>query len=123
MNVSSKKTWMFGATLALAAALPAHAERVKRVEMPVDVSMLDKDKDGKVSKQEASTSPILLDDFPARDTNKDGFLDSAELTAKADANANVGGSMGGKGSANGGGSAGGGGEGGSSGSSALGGGS
>ena len=103
-------------------AFPAQAERLKRVELPIDLSKLDTNKDGKLSKAEADVSPILLDDWPARDTNRDGFLDSTELAAKADADANVGGTLGGKGSTNGGGSAGGGGEGGSSGSSASGGG-
>ena len=92
------KIRLSGAFLALllTATVPAHADRLKRVELPIDMSKLD--------------------------TDKDGFLDSAELTAKADANANVGGTMGKKGSVNGGGSAGGGGEGGSNGSSASGGG-
>lgn len=120
---NSSKTWLCGAAaaLCLSMSLPAaHAERLKRVELPIDMSALDHDKDGKLSKEEAHISPTLLDDWPARDTNKDGFLDATELSTKADANANVGGTMGGKGPANGGGSAGGGGEGGSNGSSASG---
>ena len=105
-----RNPWLHGAALALTlcAMSPVHAERLKRVELPIDMSKLDTNKDGKLSKAEANVSPTLLDDWPARDTNGDGLLDSTELAAKAPADAN------------GGGSAGGGGEGGSSGSSASG---
>ena len=118
------KAMMVGGALVLSAAvLPAHAERLKRVELPIDMTVMDTDKDGKLSKMEASNSPFLADDFPARDANKDGFLDKTELMAKASDDAPVGGpAMNGKGG-NTSGSAGGGGEGGSSGSSAAGGGS
>lgn len=41
---------------------------------------LDKDKDGKVSQQEAQVSPALVKGFDKIDTNKDGFLSSDEFS-------------------------------------------
>ena len=41
----------------------------------------DANKDGKISADEAAANPRMKDKFASQDTNKDGFLDKAELTA------------------------------------------
>ena len=57
------------------AAAPAGAE--------INMTQLDKNKDGAVDKQEARASTNLPAVFDKADTNKDGKLDAAELSAAA----------------------------------------
>ena len=44
------------------------------------ITRMDKNGDGKLSKEEVSVIPALKAGFDGADTNKDGFLDSAEIT-------------------------------------------
>ncbi len=46
-----------------------------------DLTVLDTDKDGLVSKDEASISPAIIEQWDILDTNQDGYLDEAELAA------------------------------------------
>ncbi|MCV2884015.1 calmodulin [Aestuariibacter sp. AA17] len=45
----------------------------------VDLSNIDADQDGKISKEEASTHPMLKEQFADLDTNGDGFITKDEL--------------------------------------------
>ena len=47
------------------------------------IKALDKNNDGKISKEEAAGNPRLSENFAKIDTNSDGQLDEAELKAAA----------------------------------------
>ncbi|MCV2884017.1 hypothetical protein OE749_04855 [Aestuariibacter sp. AA17] len=46
---------------------------------PVKLTVLDTDKDGKISKQEAADDPTLSSMFAELDKNEDGYLTKDEL--------------------------------------------
>ncbi len=49
-----------------------------------DFSALDADKDGLISKDEASVSQTVTQQWDMLDVNKDGYLEKAELAALGD---------------------------------------
>lgn len=63
---------------ALVLALPANAEDKPKKGA---IMQLDKDNDGRISREEAKGRPRLEKGFDTVDTNKDGFLSQDELTA------------------------------------------
>ncbi len=65
--------------LALADDDAAKAKIAKRVDEVF--ARLDADKDGKISKAEASKGPRLSKNFDQVDTDHDGFVTRAEMTA------------------------------------------
>lgn len=59
-------------------ALPGPAMMVEQI-----LERLDRNKDGKISKEEAANAPRIKDNFDRIDQNKDGLLDQSELRAMA----------------------------------------
>ena len=53
-----------------------------------DLSALDVDKDGLISKDEASASQTLIEQWDVLDVNKDGYLQKDELAALGDTQGN-----------------------------------
>ena len=84
--MTKQLTTLAVAMLSMAAlAAPAFADdaaNTKRAKHVDDVlARLDTDKDGKISKDEASKGPRLSKHFDEVDTDHDGFVTKAELTA------------------------------------------
>lgn len=80
MNQSKKSMLAILATLPLAsialAQTPPPAGAPETV--PADLSPLDSDKDGRISKDEAALEPPLAQVFSKVDKNADGFIDTEE---------------------------------------------
>jgi len=87
--MTHRKTLSTLAVLLTAAAttLAAHADEGKGSGKPVAerFAKADKNGDGKISRDEASSMPRLSKDFDKLDANKDGFVTKEELKAAHDA--------------------------------------
>jgi Ca2+-binding EF-hand superfamily protein len=86
MNKRMISAFVAAGLAAMTLAAPAFAEddaHDARIAKRVDdvFARLDADKDGKISKAEASKGPRLSKKFDAVDADHDGFVTRAELTA------------------------------------------